>query len=63
MSSGCEIKKPRKQKGGMVSSPAAFPQGAPWNVETALPGMDGNVADAGNFYKVNRKAISAAFQD
>ena len=53
MGCGCEIKKPRKQKGGMVSSPAAFPQGAPWNVETALPGMDGGVADAGNFYKVN----------
>lgn len=56
MSSGCEIKKPRKQKGGMVSSPAAFSQGAPWNVESALPGMDSGVADAGNFYKVNPHA-------
>lgn len=57
MGCGCEIKKkPRKQKGGMVSSPAAFPQGAPWNVETSLPGMDGGVADAGNFYKVNPDA-------
>ena len=53
MRSGCEIKKTRKQKGGMVSSPAAFPQGAPWNVESALPGMDNSVADVGNFYKVN----------
>ena len=26
-----------------------FPQGTPWNVETALPGMNGSVADAGNF--------------
>lgn len=50
---GCEIKKTRKQKGGMISSPAAFPQGAPWNVETALTGMNGDVADVGNFYKVN----------
>ena len=56
MGCGCENKKPRKQRGGMVSSPAAFPQGAPWNVETALPGMDGGVADAGNFYKVNPDA-------
>ena len=53
MGCGCESNKPRKQKGGMVSSPAAFPQGAPWNVETALPGMNGSVADAGNFFKFN----------
>lgn len=53
MSSGCKVKKARKQKGGMISSSAAFPQGAPWNVETALPGMDSGLADAGNFYKVN----------
>lgn len=53
MRSGCEIKKLKKQKGGMISSPAAFPQGAPLNMETALPGMNSSVADAGNFYKVN----------
>lgn len=53
MGSSCEIKKSRKQKGGMVSSPAAFPQGAPWNVESALPGMNSSLADVGNFYKVN----------
>lgn len=53
MGYGCNSNKPKKQKGGMVSSPAAFPQGSPWNVDTALPGMNGGVADAGNFYKVN----------
>jgi hypothetical protein len=53
MGCGCENNKSSNLIGGMVSSPAAFPQGASWNVETALPGMDGNVADAGNFYKVN----------
>ena len=53
MSCGCKSDKHKRQKGGMVSSPAAFPQGSPWNVETALPGMNGSVADAGNFYKVN----------
>lgn len=57
MNCGCENKKPHgKQKGGMVASPAAFPQGAPWNVETALPGIDGALSDAGNFYKVNPDA-------
>ena len=53
MGCGCESNKPKKQRGGMVASPAAFPQGDPWNVDTALPGMNGGVADAGNFYKVN----------
>jgi hypothetical protein len=53
MGCGCESNKPKKQRGGMVASPAAFPQGEPWNVETALPGMNGGVANAGNFYKVN----------
>lgn len=56
MDYGCKNMKPRKQRGGMVSSPSAFPQGAPWNVETALPGMDGGVADVGNFYRVNPEA-------
>lgn len=56
MAIGCSSNKTRKQRGGMVSSPAAFPQGAPWNVETALPGINGNVSDVGNFYKVNQQA-------
>ena len=53
MGCGCEN---NNLIGGMVSSPAAFPQGTSWNVETALPGMDGSVADTGNFYKVNPDA-------
>ena len=53
MGCGCEN---NNLIGGMVSSPAAFPQGTSWNVETALPGMDGSVADTGNFYKVNPEA-------
>ena len=56
MGCGCENDTTIKQNGGMVSSPAAFPQGNSWNVETALPGMDGGVAGAGNFYKVNPEA-------
>lgn len=42
----------RRKKGGMVSSPAAYPQGKPWSVNM-LPGVNGNVSEGGTFFSLN----------
>lgn len=39
-------------KESFISSPAAYPQGEPWNSNiSGLPGVQGNIANYGNHYK------------
>jgi len=42
-----------KQRGGMVSSPAAYPQGNAWETDGNLPGEGYNTSQTGNFFAFN----------
>jgi len=42
-----------KQRGGMVSSPAAYPQGNAWETDGNLPGEGYNTSQTGNFFTFN----------
>lgn len=46
----------KRKKGGMISSPASYPQGKAWSANT-LPGVVGNVSEGGNFFPFNTYGV------